>query len=44
MAARVVLIRLFLLFSMIQTVFVDGGYTGKLWGWAKDMLAMVSRW
>ena len=35
--ARAVLIRLFLLFSMIQTVFVDDGYTGKLLGWAKDM-------
>ena len=31
------MIRLFLLFASIKTVFVDGGYTGKLIGWAKDM-------
>jgi putative transposase len=40
-AARAVLIRLFLLFASIKTVFVDGGYTGKLIGWAKDMFGWV---
>ncbi len=36
-AARAVLIRLFCLFATIKTVFVDGGYTGTLIGWAKQM-------
>ncbi len=29
--------RLFCLFGTIQTVFVDGGYTGTLIDWAKQM-------
>jgi transposase len=36
-AARAVLMRLFCLFDTIQTVFVDGGYTGTLIDWAKQM-------
>ena len=36
-AARAVLMRLFCRFDSITKVFVDGGYTGKLIGWAKDM-------
>jgi transposase len=36
-AARAVLMRLFCRFDTITTVFADGGYTGKLIGWAKDM-------
>lgn len=36
-AARAVLLRLFCRFDTITKVFVDGGYTGKLLGWAKDM-------
>ena len=36
-AARAVLMRLFCHFDTITKVFVDGGYTGKLLGWAKDM-------
>ena len=36
-AARAVLMRLFCTFDTITKVFVDGGYTGKLIGWAKDM-------
>lgn len=36
-AARAVLMRLFSSFDQIKTVFVDGGYTGKLLGWAKEM-------
>ena len=36
-AARAVLMRLFCRFDTIAPVFVDGGYTGKLIGWAKDM-------
>jgi putative transposase len=35
--ARAVLMRLFRHFDMITKVFVDGGYTGKLIDWAKDM-------
>ncbi len=35
--ARAVLMRLFRRFDTIKKVFVDGGYTGKLIGWAKDM-------
>jgi transposase len=38
-AARAVLMRLFCLFGTIQTVFVDGGYTGTLIDWAKQMFA-----
>ena len=36
-AARAVLMRLFCRFDTIQTVFVDGGYTGTLIDWAKQM-------
>lgn len=36
-AARAVLMRLFSTFTAIQMVYVDGGYTGKLLGWAKQM-------
>src|ERR1039458_8209240 len=36
-AARAVLMRLFCHFDSITTVFADGGYTGKLIDWAKDM-------
>lgn len=36
-AARAVLIRLFCHFGSIRKVFVDGGYSGKLIGWAKEM-------
>ena len=36
-AARAVLMRLFCLFGTIRTVFVDGGYTGTLIDWAKQM-------
>lgn len=36
-AARAVLMRLFCQFDSIATVFVDGGYTGKLIGWAKEV-------
>jgi transposase len=36
-AARAVLMRLFCLIDTIQTVFVDGGYTGTLIDWAKQM-------
>ena len=35
--ARAVLTRLFARFTMIQTVFADGGYTGTLIPWAKAM-------
>jgi hypothetical protein len=36
-AARAVLMRSFCRFDSISTVFADGGYTGKLIDWAKDM-------
>jgi len=36
-AARAVLMRLFCRFDPIKKVFADGGYTGKLIGWAKEM-------
>ena len=36
-AARAVLMRLFCRLDSVSTVFVDGGYTGKLIGWAKEM-------
>jgi transposase len=36
-SARAVLMRLFCLFGTIRTVFVDGGYTGTLIDWAKQM-------
>ncbi len=36
-AARAVLMRLFCRFDRITKVFVDGGYTGTLIGWAKEM-------
>jgi putative transposase len=35
--ARAVLMRLFYRFDTITKVFADGGYTGKLIDWAKDM-------
>jgi len=35
--ARAVLMRLFCRFDTLSTVFVDGGYTGKLIDWAKEM-------
>lgn len=35
--ARAVFIRLFAAFNTLTTVFVDGGYTGKLIDWAKAM-------
>ena len=35
--ARAVLMRLFRRFDSITKVFADGGYTGTLVGWAKDM-------
>lgn len=35
--ARAVLMRLFCRFDTITTVFVDGGYTGKLIDWARQM-------
>jgi transposase len=37
-AARAVMIRLWLRFSAIRTIIVEGAYTGKLIGWAKTML------
>jgi len=36
-AARAVMMRLFCNFETITKIFVDGGYTGKLIGWAKEM-------
>ena len=36
-APRAVLMRLFCRFDSITTVLADGGYTGKLIDWAKDM-------
>jgi transposase len=36
-AARAVLMRLFCRFDTITTIFADGGYTGKLIDWAKEM-------
>jgi transposase len=36
-AARAVLMRLFCRFDTITTVFADGGYTGTLIDWAKEM-------
>jgi transposase len=38
-AARAVLLRLFCRFDSITKVFVDGGYPGKLIGWANEMFA-----
>ena len=35
--ARAVLMRLFCRFDTLTTVFADGGYTGKLIDWAKEM-------
>jgi transposase len=37
LAARAVLMRLFCRFHSITTVFADGGYTGTLIEWAKQM-------
>ena len=42
-AARAVLMRLFCLFATIQTAFVDGGYTGTLIDWAKQMFGYTVR-
>ena len=39
--ARAVLIRLFILLNTVQTVFVDGGYSGKLIGWGRDMFGWL---
>ena len=39
--ARAILIRLFVAFARIQTVFVDGGYTGKLLDWGKAMFGWL---
>ena len=36
-AARAVLMRLFYRFDTISTIFADGGYTGELIDWAKEM-------
>ena len=36
-AARAVLMRLFCRFDTITKVYVDGGYTGSLIDWAKQM-------
>jgi len=36
-AARAVAMRLFCRFDTITTIFVDGGYTGTLIDWAKEM-------
>jgi transposase len=35
--ARAVLMRLFCRLDTITTVYADGGYTGKLVGWAREM-------
>lgn len=35
--AHAVLVRLFSQYTPLQTAHVDGGYTGKLLGWAKEM-------
>ena len=43
-AARAVLMRLFCRLDSVTTVFVDGGYTGKLIGWAKEMFDTTWRW
>lgn len=37
--ARAVLTRLYTRFRKIKTVFVDGGYSGALVDWTKDMFA-----
>ncbi len=37
MGARAVMVRLFCRFDSIATIFVDGGYTGKLIDWARQM-------
>ena len=42
-AARAVLMRLFCLFATIKTVFVDGGYTGTLIDWAKQMFGYTGK-
>jgi transposase len=36
-AARAIAMRLFCRFDTIKTIFVDGGYTGTLIDWAKEM-------
>jgi transposase len=36
-AARAVLMRLFSTFDQIKIIFADGGYTGALLQWAKEM-------
>lgn len=35
--ARALLIRLFCIMHTLKTIYVDGGYTGKLLDWAKQM-------
>jgi putative transposase len=39
--ARAVLMRLFCRVDTIETVYADGGYTGKLVGWAKEMFGFL---
>jgi transposase len=39
--ARAVLVRLFASMDTIQTVFVDGGYSGKLIDWSKEMFGWL---
>jgi len=39
--ARAVLIRLFRHFHDLQTVFLDGGYTGKLLDWGRAMFGCL---
>lgn len=39
--AKAVLIRLFAVLDTIQTVFVDGGYSGKLIDWSRDMFGWL---
>ena len=36
--ARALLIRLFCIMHTLKTIYVDGGYTGKLLDWAKQMI------
>jgi transposase len=42
-AARAVLMRLFCRFDSITTVFADGGYTGTLIDWARQMFGYTVR-
>ena len=43
-AARAVLMRLFCRFDTIAKVYVDGGYTGSLIDWAKQMFGYAVKW